>query len=342
MRKFGKLLVQAGVVAGICLGAAGWAEAAAEFKLRWGHYLAKGPFLEVEEEFARKIEERTNGRVKIDITFSGGLGKGNETLTLAGRGAIDIASAPPSYYAEQVLYWKVFQMPFIFSTPKQAMNVLAKSLDEFPVFMGEMEKMNVHWLFQQPLGVYFLTGPGPNCDSVAGLKGKKLRSFGGSVPKAHAAIGAVPVNVRPVEVYEALQRGTIDYSFLNAGNIQQYKLYEPGKYSCGPIMAITGHNIVIGKKTWNKLPKDIQEIFDDQAKKTHAQYLGWLNEFEANAVTNITKAGGVVKEFPASELTKWKAMAPDILGLWVADMKERGQGDMAAKVAARWRELTAN
>ena len=69
-------------------------------------------------------------------------------------------------------------------------------------------------------------------------------------PYLHAA-----ENVRPVEVYEALQRGTIDYSFLNAGNIQQYKLYEPGKYSCGPIMAITGHNIVIGKNTWNKLPK---------------------------------------------------------------------------------------
>ena len=40
----------------------------------------------------------------IDITFAGGLGKGNEVMTLAGRGAIDMASAPPSYYAEQLLY----------------------------------------------------------------------------------------------------------------------------------------------------------------------------------------------------------------------------------------------
>ena len=44
------------------------------FKLRWGHYLAKGPFVEVEQDFAKKIEERTNGRVKIDMTFAGGLG----------------------------------------------------------------------------------------------------------------------------------------------------------------------------------------------------------------------------------------------------------------------------
>ena len=334
-----RTLFKAGVVAAISMGVSG-AAMAAEFNLRWGHYLGKGPFLEVEQDFARQIEKRTNGRVKISITYAGGLGKGNEVMTLAGRGAIDMAAAPPSYYAEQLLYWKVFQMPFIFSSPEQAMDVLAKSLAEFPVFNEEMDKMNVKWLFQQPLGVYFLTGPGANCDSVSGLKGKKLRSFGSSVPKAHAAIGAVPVSVRPVEVYEALQRGTIDYSSLNAGNIQQYKLYEPGKYSCGPIMAITGHNVLIGKKTWNRLPKDIQEIFVDQGKKTHAKYLAWLSAFEAKAVSSITEKGGVVKNFPSSELNKWKAAAPDTLNVWVKDMEKRGQGAMAAKVAARWRELT--
>lgn len=323
----------------VALLTSGWAQAEAEFKLRWGHYLGKGPFLEMEQKFARTIEKRTGGRVKIDITFAGGLGKGNETMTLAGRGAIDIAAAPPSYYGDQLLFWKAFQVPFIFTEPKQAMMVLAKSLEEFPVYKQEMDKMNVIWLFQQPLGVYFLTGPGANCDGLAGLKGKKIRSFGKDVPKAHNAIGAVPVNVRPVEVYEALQRGTIDYSFLNAGNIQQYKLYEPGKYSCGPIMAITGHNIVIGKNTWKKLPKDIQEIFIDQGKKTHAEYLAWLTDFEASAVENIKKAGGVFKQFPAAELAKWKSQAPEFLDAWVADVTKRGQGAMAKKVAARWREL---
>ncbi len=338
MFKPSRVLLGAATVA-VALATSGWAQAEAEFKLRWGHYLGKGPFLEIEEKFARTIEKRTNGRVKIDITFAGGLGKGNETMTLAGRGAIDIAAAPPSYYGDQLLFWKAFQVPFIFSEPKQAMMVLAKSLEEFPVYKEEMDKMNVVWLFQQPLGVYFLTGPGANCDSTSGLKGKKLRSFGKSVPKAHNAIGAVPVNVRPVEVYEALQRGTIDYSFLNAGNIQQYKLYEPGKYSCGPIMAITGHNIVIGKNTWKKLPKDIQDIFMDQAKKTHAEYLAWLTDFEASAIVNIKKAGGVFKQFPPAELAKWKSMAPQFLKVWEDEVTGRGQGEMAKKVAARWREL---
>jgi len=312
-----------------------------EFKLRWGHYLGKGPFLEVEQKFAEAIKERTNGRVEIDITYAGGLGKGPEVLTLAGRGAIDMASAAPGYYADQLLFWKAFQIPFVFTTPQQAMDVLATSLEEFPIYKEEMDKLGVIWLFQQPLGVYFLTGPSADCDSVEALNGKKIRSFGADVPKAHSAIGAVPVTVQPVEVYEALQRGTIDYSFLNPGNIQQYKLYEVGKYSCGPIMAITGHNIVIGKRTWDKLPKDIQEIFLDQAKKSHQEYLSWLDGFEADARRNIEAAGGVFKPFPQAELAKWKAAAPDLLKAWEEDVTAKGFGDMASKVAARWRELTA-
>ena len=68
-----KLTVLAGAFVGVS-----FAASAQEFKLRWGHYLPNSPFVQVEKDFAKKIEERTNGRVKIDITFAGGLGKGNE------------------------------------------------------------------------------------------------------------------------------------------------------------------------------------------------------------------------------------------------------------------------
>jgi TRAP-type transport system periplasmic protein len=147
--------------------------------------------------------------------------------------------------------------------------------------------------------------------------------------------------VPPVEVYEALQRGTIDYSFLNAGNIQQYRLHEPGKYSCGPITAISGHNIVIGKRTWARLPADIQAIFMEEAKAAHQRYLEWIDEFEGAAVRNLIAGGAEFKPFPAEELAKWKAAAPDLLKAWEENMASRGQGETAAKVAARWRELTA-
>ncbi len=313
---------------------------AEEIKLRWGHYLPNSAFVQVEKDFARKVEERTDGRVKIEITFAGGLGKGNEVAVLAGRGAIDMASVAPGYYPDQLLFWKAYQIPFVFNEPKQAIDILYRSYDKYPVFKQELDKLNVNYLFHQPLGSYYLTGPDPNCDSVEALKGKKIRSFGADVPKMHAAIGAVPVTVRPTEVYEALQRGTIDYSYLNAGNVESLRLYEPGKYSCGTVMTITGHLIVIGKRAWDRLPQDVQEIIADQAKKSQKDYMDWLETGTAESIANIEKNGGVFKEFPKSELAKWKAATPDLLKAWEDSMAERGMGAEASEVAASWREWT--
>ena len=77
------------------LAVAGTAFAQAKFQLRWGHYLADGPFVQLEKDYAAKIEKRTNGRVKITITFAGGLGKGEELLMLTSRGAIDREAGRP-------------------------------------------------------------------------------------------------------------------------------------------------------------------------------------------------------------------------------------------------------
>ena len=341
MRSGIRILAQAGIVAA-GLGVAGAAQAEAEFKLRWGHYLTNSAFLEVEQKFAKAVEERTKGRVSIDITYSGGLGKGNELLNLAGRGAIDMAAIVPGYYADQLRYWKAFQIPFVFDSPKQAIDVSIKSIKELPPFKEELDKMNVHFLFHQPLGVYYLTGPSADCDSVDALKGKKIRSFGADIPKVHGAVGAVPVTIGVGDVYEALQRGTLDYSFLNPGNIWANKLYEPGKYSCGPIMAIAGHLLVISNRTWDRLPKDIQAIFTEEAAKSQVAYLTLLDSLEGNSMKEIEKAGGVFKPFPAAEMKKWRAAAPDLLGEWQKGLAEKGQGDAAANVVKQWRAWTAN
>jgi TRAP-type C4-dicarboxylate transport system substrate-binding protein len=105
-------------------------------------------------------------------------------------------------------------------------------------------------------------------------------------------------------------------------------------------MTIAGHMIVIGKRTWAKLPKDIQDIFMDQAAKSQKEYLDWLVTGTKSSIAHIKKAGGVFKEFPASELAKWKAATPDLLQGWAETMKKRGYGSQAAEVAAAWRAWT--
>jgi TRAP-type C4-dicarboxylate transport system substrate-binding protein len=332
-------LMMGGIAAAAGLGAMLGQASAQEFNLRWAHYLPNGPFLQVEESFAKKIEERTGGKVKITIAYAGALGGATEVFTLAGRGAVDMASAAPGYYPDQLLFWKASQIPFQFDTPNEAIETFKTLRSEFPVFDEEMDKLNVKYLLQQPLGSYYLVGPSANCDTLAGIKGKKIRAFGADIPKIIGAAGATPITLTTTEMYEALQRGTLDYANADIGNVAALKLYEVGKNICGPVMTFSGHMVVIGKRTWDRLPTEYQTIITEEAAAAQQRYLDWIAENGRNAVKTIEGAGATIKPFNPDEFAKWKAATPDLLQGWVDDVSRRGKGEEAKKVAERWREL---
>lgn len=318
------------------------AASAQEFTLRYGHYLGNSPYLAVEQQFAERIAERSNGRIRVEIAYAGALGAGQELLQLAGRGAIDLAAIVPGYYADQLPLARAFQIPFVFDSPLQAIEVSSKSYAEIPAFGAEFDRMNVRVLFQQPLGSYFMTGKTPDCANIETLNGKRIRSFGADIPRAHAAIGAVPVTVPVGEVYEAIDRGTIDYSFLNPGNILSNRLYEVGKYSCGPFMSIAGHFIVIGNRTWDRLPADLQAILLEEAAVAQTAYVEAINTLEASAMEQITAAGGEFIDISDEELGKWIAVAPNGLADWRDAIAARGDANLANEIYAKWMEWTSN
>jgi hypothetical protein len=120
--KFSFLRSALAAVLGLTLAAAAMAQP--KFLLRWGHYLPDGPFLQLEKDFAAKIEKRTNGQVKIEITYAGGLGKDTELLMLTARGAIDMTATAPGYNPDQLRYWRAFQTPMLFTSTKQVIDLL--------------------------------------------------------------------------------------------------------------------------------------------------------------------------------------------------------------------------
>ena len=313
--------------------------AQATYNLRWSHYLPNGPFLQVENEFVENVEKRTNGKVKITGTYAGGLGGPAENLTLAGRGAVDFATSAAGYYPDRLPLWKASQLPFVFNSPKQAIDTFKVLRAEFPEFDEEMKQMGVRFLFQQPLGSYYFVGKQAGCDKLAGLNGKKIRAFGSEIPKIISSASGVPVSLTTTEMYEGIQRGVIDYGFADVGNAASLKLYEVGNNICGPIMTFSGHMMTIGERTWNRLPKEYQQIIMEEAAAAQQRYLDWVDANGVKAIATIEGAGVKIVPFQQAEMAKWKANTPDLIQAWVEDMTKRGKGDQATKIAARWREL---
>ncbi len=330
------------VLSGIAIAASAmssWVHAQ-EFRLNYGHYLNDSPFLKVEQEFAKAVEARSGGRVAINIVYSGGLGKGGELLPLAGRGAIDIAAVVPGYYADQMPFARILQTPFVFDSPSEAIDVAKKSYSEIPAFAQELDGHGVMRLFHQPLGSYFMTGKNDDCKTLAGLSGKKIRTFGADLPKMMKAVGAVPTSVGFGDVYEAVSRGTLDYSFLNLGNVEALKLNEVGKFNCGPALSMAGHLIVVGKRTWSRLPADIQKIMMEEAAIAQDKYVKAINDSEAAAEMRLKAAGATVIRFTPAQIAEWKSKTPDLMAEWAGGLAAKGNGDVARQVVTKWAEWT--
>lgn len=319
----------------------GTAAMSQDFRLNFGHYLSNSVFVEVEQRFAERVEERTEGRVAINIVYSGGLGSDAELLGLVGRGAIDMAAIVPGYYGDELLYAKALQTPFVFESPAQAIEIADYSFAELAPFQAEAERLGIHRLFHQPVDSYYLTGKSNECQSVDGLNGKKIRTFGSLIPHMMTSVGATPVTVPPGDLYEAVDRGTIDYSFVNLGNVNAYRLYEAGEFSCGPAMSIAGHMVVLSDRTWQRLPEDIQTIIMEEADIAQQEYVAWVDTMVQESADNIAANGGEIIPMSDDVLAEWKEQTPDLLQLWVDELAGRGEGEGAAEVARVWRERTA-
>jgi TRAP-type C4-dicarboxylate transport system substrate-binding protein len=155
-----------------------------------------------------------------------------------------------------------------------------------------------------------------------------------------AAIGAVPVSLTTPELYEGLQRGTVDFVSIPTTHMRTLKLNEVGKFACGPTFMLTmGHTTAINLDSWKKLPADVQQTVLEVAKDAERFYLEHLKKTERADQEQLKAAGVQFVALPAEDAAAWKSKIPDFVDVWVKDMKTRGFGAQAEPLAAQLRGI---
>jgi TRAP-type C4-dicarboxylate transport system substrate-binding protein len=234
-------------------------------------------------------------------------------------------------------------MPLFASDPLRDLErqyQIASTVYRTAPFEEEMARtFNSKPLFQQLIAPYWALGKVAGC-TTGTFQGKKIRTLGADAPKMFSAIGAVPVSLTTPELYEGLQRGTVDYLSIPTTHMRTLKLSEVGKHACGPVFMLTmGHTTVINLDTWKKLPPDVQKVILDVAKETESFYLEHLKKTEQADQQTLKAAGVQFASLPAADVAAWKAKSPDFLAMWVNDMKGKGFGPQADQIAQQLRAI---
>ncbi len=216
--------------------AAGIVPAAAEdypsMTLKMAHVVPPAfPGAPVDQWFADQVQKRSGGKIKIQIFWAGSMGKPTELLDLVGSGAVDMAAVPAGYFPSKLpLTGMTNSVMMLFDDNELAVEVTEELVQKNKGIRDELKRNNIYPIFFHGIGTYR-----PFCNkpvaTMADFKGLKVRSWGEYVPVLWQSLGATGVDVLPAEIYESLQRGTINCAFWPYDAIYSNKLYEVGKYA---------------------------------------------------------------------------------------------------------------
>ncbi|MEL7982556.1 C4-dicarboxylate TRAP transporter substrate-binding protein [Vreelandella titanicae] len=321
------------IVAGLCsIAASGTAQAQDYTKvtLRSAQALPESyPPAAATAYFNERLAEESGGDMTVNMFWGGVLGGDNEALPLVSKGAVDISGIVPGYFNTQLpLMSMTNALPHTFFDPEYAMRALAKMSSENADLNAEYEAVGIKPLVFRFLPNYqfYCTSPVQTMEDIEGLK---VRSFGNYIPRMMESLGAVPVNVTTADVYEALNRGSLDCSYSPMTDAASFKLHEVAEYLIDlPMGGIAANVDVMNLETFNSLSPDSQELIT----KLGAEATDWWAEQsqeKADEALQTMKEGGLeVVEF--KEADKLRETVPDMVSIWQDVMTERGMGDVGA------------
>ena len=280
-------------------------------------------FFPIEEAWADRVKELSDGRIEITVVPVGTVVAHNETLDAVGAGILQGHITDPSYFSgKDPAFAMLGNLVGAWSAPEQMFDY--------------MENGGGKALFNElvnPYGLQFLGASATVVEAflstkplygVDDLKGIKMRAPEGMVQEVFAAAGASPVNLPGSEVYTALEKGVIDaadYTVFSTNHAQgmhefaKYPLY-PGFHSM-PVIDVS-----LNKAIYDGLPEDLKTILNESVSVFAEDMITQLDEQNEAAVAEAQADPEItVIDWSDEERAKFRGIAKSQWAKW-ADRSE--------------------
>ena len=284
-----------GIAAGIALAAAiamiGSALAQQPIVIKFSHVVAVDtPKGKGAEYFKKLAEERTNGRVKIEVYPNSQLFKDGEELEALQLGSVQmLAPSLAKFGPLGVREFEVFDLPFMFDDASQLHRVA-----DGPVGTGLFKKLEgkgIVGLAFWDNGFKVMSANRP-LRTPEDMKGLKMRIQSSKVLSDQMrALGALPQVLAFSEVYQAMQTGVVDGSENTPSNMHTQKHHEVQKYLTLTDHGYIGYAVIANKKFWDALPADVRTTLEG-AMQDASKYANNIAQKENDdALEGIRKSG---------------------------------------------------
>ena len=261
-----KLRLAVVVVAAAMLATAGVAVAQQPIVIKFSHVVALDtPKGKGAEYFKKLAEERTKGRVKVEVYPNSSLFKDGEEMEALQLGSVQmLAPSLAKFGPLGVREFEVFDLPYIFDDFADLHKVT-----EGPVgaaLFKKLESKGIVGLAYWDNGFKVMSA-NKAIRVPADYKGLKMRIQSSKVlGDEMKALGSIPQVMAFSEVYQALQTGVVDGTENPPSNFYTQKMQEVQKFLALTNHGYLGYAVIVNKKFWDGLPADIRTTLEGAMK----------------------------------------------------------------------------
>lgn len=247
-----------GVVLVVALSVSGMAQAAGEIVIKFSHVVAPDtPKGRAAEKFKQLAEEKTKGRVKVEVYPNSQLYKDREETEALQANAVQMLAPSLSKFGPMgAREFEVFDLPYIFPSYEVVHRVMDGEVGK--KLFAKLETKGLKGLSFWDNGFKVMSANKP-LRTVADFKGLKMRIQSSKVLDAQMkALGANPQVMAFSEVYTALQQGVVDGTENPPDNLYTQKMHEVQKYLTVSDHGFLGYAVIVNHKFWDGLPADVR------------------------------------------------------------------------------------
>ena len=267
----------------------------AETELKFGHVGEPGSLFELSaNEFAKRVNAKMAGKVKVSAFGSSQLGKDEDLVKKLKLGTVDFA-LPSTVMSSVSPEFGLFEMPYLIKN-RDHMNKVEAAI-VWPWLEPAAEARGYKILAVWENGFRHITNNKKPIVKPEDLAGVKLRVPGGQWRvKMFKAYGANPSPMAFSEVFTALKTGVMDAQENPLIQIYSAKFQEVQKYLSLTNHVYTPAYVVVGKEKWEKMPKDQRDQIEAIAKETQAYVYEQAAKFDTDLLGKLKAAGMQVND----------------------------------------------
>lgn len=260
-------------------------------------------------EFAKQVEARTKGQVKINIFPSGQLGNDNALVAGVRSGTIDIGMTGNPFLTGMSPELNVLDLPYLFTDEKHAYGILDGEVGRS--LLDSLDRYQLKGLAFWEIGFRSLANsrrPVQTADDIAGLK---IRTTPNPAHiKVFQLLGANPQPLAYTELFSALESGAVDGHENPPTLMLSSKVYETQPYLSLTNHAYTASVVFMNKNLFDRLSEENRKILVEEALAAGAHQREISAKNQDAAVAELEKHGVKVNRTPDIEGIRERVRKP--------------------------------